>query len=226
MSTVEIPCIPLPEVPKEVKITLPFGGELQAFRDFSQGIPSDCTLTFNLLLQLMPLLAALVCPLKILQFISKLPNLITNPFELAKAVADLGDCIPQPLKFAGTVKDILLLILRFLKCLLDEMKSVLRLQLSIDLESAAGNPVLLEALTCAQKNAQLSMDHLMASTGPIQPLFDLVGSLSGTVGLSLNLPSLAGSTPAGNDLQSIQDTITNLDQIVTQLEQVIENLPI
>ena len=225
MSTISPPCVSLPDVPGEVKVSLPFGGELTAFRDFSQGIPSDCTLTFNLLLQLTPLLAALVCPLKMLLFINKLPSIITNPIELGNAVSELADCIPTPIKFAGTIKDILLLILRFLKCLLDEIKSVLRLQLSIDLESAAGNPVLLDSLTCAQKNAQLSMDHLMASIGPIQPLLNVVGSISGTVGLSLNLPSLAGNTPAGNDLQGIQNTVTQLDQVVTQLEQVIQNLP-
>lgn len=233
MSSGDVPCISLPEVPKEVKITLPFGGQLTAFRDFSQGIPSDCTLTFNLLLQLTPLLAALVCPLKILKFLGVLqqilkdPNPIARIGDLAHALEEMKDCLPSVLftGFPSTIKDILLLILRFLKCLLDEIKSILRLQLSIDLKSAEGNPVLLDSLICAQKNAQRSMDHLMSSIEPIQPLMDVVGAISGTVGLSLDLPSLAGSTPVGNDLKSIQDTVTKLDQIVTQLEQIVESLP-
>ncbi len=228
-----VPCVSLPKVPKDVKITLPFGGELKAFHDFSQGVPTDCTLTFNLLLQLTPLLASLACPLKmlkvmgVLQKIAKSPEDFTQYTDLVQAIADLGDCLPGVLfpNFVGTIKDILLLILRFLKCLLDEMESILRLQLSIDLKSAEGNPILLDTLICAQNNAQRSMENLTASIGPIQPLMDIVGSISGTVGLSLNLPSLAGSTPVGNDLKSFQDTITNLDQVVTQLEQIVESLP-
>jgi len=43
-------------MPSPLKITLPSGDELKAFTDLSKGIPNDCSMTFNLMLQLAPFL--------------------------------------------------------------------------------------------------------------------------------------------------------------------------
>ena len=47
---INVPCPDFPPVSADLKVTLPFG-ELKAFRDFSLSLPTDCNLTFNLLLQ-------------------------------------------------------------------------------------------------------------------------------------------------------------------------------
>src|SRR5947209_17721958 len=105
MSASSLPCVPLPDVPSEIKVKLPFG-ELKGLHDFSQGIPSDCTVTFNLLLQLPPLLASLTCPLRVLNVIAKLkdlasaktpPDIISALPALAKAIDEMADCLPPKL---------------------------------------------------------------------------------------------------------------------------------
>ena len=67
MPSVELNLCPkLPEVSDDLQITLPFGGAMKAIRDISQGIPNDCTMTFNLLTQLQPLLGGMDSVLKML----------------------------------------------------------------------------------------------------------------------------------------------------------------
>ena len=176
---VEIPCVKFPEVSADLKITLPFG-ELKAYRDFAAGMPTDCNLAFNLLIQISPLLASMACLLKILNVISSLkefleafPNIPAVPAKAAKVVAAIGDmatCLPPGLFLSlfVTIKDILELILSFLLCLISQLESILEFQAGIDLNSAEGNPVLLASLKCAQANAQTAADHLAASIGPIR----------------------------------------------------------
>ena len=151
---VEIPCVKFPEVSADLKITLPFG-ELKAYRDFAAGMPTDCNLAFNLLIQISPLLASMACLLKILNVISSLkefleafPNIPAVPAKAAKVVAAIGDmatCLPPGLFLSlfVTIKDILELILSFLLCLISQLESILEFQAGIDLNSAEGNPVLL-----------------------------------------------------------------------------------
>ena len=85
------PCsqLKLPSV-SPLKIHLPTGGTLSAFSDLSKGIPSDCSLTFSLLLQIAPFLASTECLLKVLGLIGPL-------VEVIKA-------IPDPLKLGNTVR--------------------------------------------------------------------------------------------------------------------------
>src|SRR5262249_48627704 len=52
--------ISLPQ-PKKLKVSLPGGGTLKAFSDLSKGIPTDCALTFSLLMQIGPFLASIEC---------------------------------------------------------------------------------------------------------------------------------------------------------------------
>src|SRR5690242_5977086 len=87
--------------PKPLKITLPSGGTLPGLADMSKGIPTDCAYSFNLLLQLGPMLASMECLLKILKFLKPVT-------ELLKPLTKLQP--PSPgviLDFANAVKDIL-----------------------------------------------------------------------------------------------------------------------
>ena len=82
--------------PKPLKINLPTGGTLNAFSDLSKGIPSDCALTFSLMLQIAPFLASTECLLKVLGLIGPL-------IEVIKAIPDplkLGETVPKFLKAA------------------------------------------------------------------------------------------------------------------------------
>ena len=71
-------CPTIPDIPA---ISLLGGAELRGFLDFSAGAPTDCKLTFNLLLQLAPLLASMACIFKILKAITALADGIQDPDE-------------------------------------------------------------------------------------------------------------------------------------------------
>ena len=76
--------------PQKLKVQLPSGGTLQAFTDVSKGIPTDCTLTFSLLLQLAPLLASMDCLLKILKLLKPLIDAVTSPPPTPAMSRDAG----------------------------------------------------------------------------------------------------------------------------------------
>ncbi|MBV9927292.1 MAG: hypothetical protein JOZ96_19900 [Acidobacteria bacterium] len=232
-ATFEIPCPQFPEVSADLKVKLPFG-ELKAFRDFTQGLPTDCTMTFNLLLQIQPLLASMACMLKILNVIGKLKGFFDagpNPFEMAKkagevagAIAEVGSCLPPAmfLSLFCTIKDILLIIVNFLLCLISQLESILEFQVGIDLNAAAGNPALKATLQCALENSKRSAEHLAASIGPIQPLLDMVSMIAGIVGLNIALPPLSGTFQPGADMA---EGVAKLKQSVEALKQVVETIP-
>ena len=93
---------------------------LKAFTDISKGIPTDCAMTFNLLVQLAPLLASMECLLKILKLIKPLVDVVgslgppPDPIKLPKAIVDftkaavdLAPCllIPTPANMIPFVRD-------------------------------------------------------------------------------------------------------------------------
>jgi hypothetical protein len=228
------PCLNLPKIPNIPKITLMGGAELKAFADFSLGPQSDCKLIFSLLLQLAPALASMACLFKILNVISKLKELadvITMPLKLpvaAKglidAIVELTPCIPPlaPLQFALMIKGILNLVISFLNCFIDQLESIVQFQASIDISSAEGNPTLRATLLCAQDNAKTSMDNLMMSLQPLQPILEMVGTLIGIVGLpALDLPKMADISASTEHLQ----TISSIKDAVDTLKTAINALP-
>jgi len=232
-ATIEIPCVPFPEVPADLKITLPFG-ELKAFRDFAAGMPTDCNLTFNLLVQISPLLASMACLLKILKVIGAVEGLlkvVTNPLELPKkaaevlaAIADMATCIPPAIFISlfSTIKDILLLIINFLLCLVSQLESILEFQVGIDLSSAEGNHAILASLKCAQANAQTAADHLAASVGPMMPLFDTINMIASIIQLPVTIQPLDLTFAPGADMAA---NVDKLKQTVEQLKQIVEAIP-
>ena len=50
-----------------LRVRLPNGGEFKAFADISKGIPNDCSLSLNLMVQLAPLLANMKCILAVVR---------------------------------------------------------------------------------------------------------------------------------------------------------------
>lgn len=232
-ATINIPCPEFPDVSADLKVTLPFG-ELKAFRDFTQGLPTDCTMSFNLLLQIQPLLASMACLLKILNVIGKLkgffdavpspPDMASKAVEVVTAIADLGVCLPPGifLSLFCTIKDILLIIVNFLLCLISQLESILLFKAGIDLNAAEGNPLLKATLQCALDNADRSADHLTASIGPIQPLLDMVSMIAGIVGLNIALPPLSATFQPGADMA---EGVTKLKESVEMLKQVVETIP-
>jgi hypothetical protein len=222
-------------LPKPLKITLPTGGTIKAVADLSKGIPSDCAMTFSLMVQLAPMLASMECLIKILKLLKPLVDVVTNlPMppvkavqEFAKAAVDLAPCflIPTPANIIPFIRDVLCLILRVLNCLLGQLKTLVALmrgiQLQLDAARAAGNFELEETLKCAQANAEASGQHMTKAIEPIGVILDLVGPLMGLAGVEpIQLPSLGSQS----DLNALMEVIKTLQGVVGTLEVVVEGL--
>ena len=228
----EVLRIPLPA---PVKITLPTGGSLQAFTDMSKGIPNDCSMSFNLLVQVSPLLAAIECPLKILKVLGPLLKVITGltkvppepptpalAAQLADAAADLAPCllIPTPASILPFVKDILCLIRSVLNCLVSQLRSVRDLMQGLQLRFAAaeGNDDLLATLDCAQENAGASVQNLTQAIEPLSALMGILASLMELAQLPpIELPSV--SAPP-EDIEAISALIDTLQGVVDAIDTV------
>lgn len=241
MSTgVTIPCIELPN-PKPLKISLPFGTDLKSVIDISKGPPSDCTLIHGLMLQLTPALAGLECVLKVLAVIGALAK-VKQPLDIldvAKKAAELGACLNFAVKIPCMMVDILKLIIKYLKCIITSIESILRFQVGINFGAAQGNPVLLASLKCAQNNANASTAQLKEALAVVEPLLavikpigDLAPSLPGPVGDALKIMpdalaaigqvldggSVSAGVPGGEDLAA------KLDEVKSVLQQIDETL--
>lgn len=229
-----VTCAKLPKLQGIPNITLLGGAEIKAFADFSQGMPTDCKLTFNLLLQLSPLLASMACLLKILNVIGKLQAFVEAakpPFtdlpgtipDLLAAIGALKDCIPALAipQIVFMLKGMLQLIVNFLDCFISQLDSIVKFQASIDLTQAEGNPVLRESLLCARDNAQASMDNLMLSLQPVQPILSMVTNVASIAGQSISLPDLSGVGGGADPAQ----VVTSLRDAIASLKNVIASLP-
>jgi hypothetical protein len=223
--------------PGPLKVTLPTGGTLTAFSDLSKGIPSDCSLTFSLLLQLAPFLASTECLLKVLGLIGPL-------IEFVKAVPDpikLASTVPKFLKAAEAVmpcvavvtglgiipfiKDLLCLIIKALNCFLGQMKTLLAimsgLNIQLSLAQANGDTDLMDAIQCEQDNAQALAGTMTASIEPIGVILKLAGTLFGIAGMKpIELPAVG----SGTDLQSLNSLVQTLQGVVGTLTIASEAL--
>lgn len=227
-----VPCIKLPEVPEIPRITLFGGASLSGFIDFSAGMPSQCTATFSLLQQLSPMLASLVPILKILKVLQALKGAAESAFlDAGDLLAALADLIPlfasfTPAGMALTISGILKLLIGFLNCFIGQLEAALKVQANIAaLQASAGaNPaevslVLKTSLSCAQANASLALDHALASLGPLQVLIETVTIIGGIAGVQLDLKF---DTSGAADMQEV---ITNMKATITQIEEIVQNLP-
>jgi hypothetical protein len=219
------------KTPSPLKINLPTGGTLSAFSDLSKGIPSDCSLTFSLMLQIAPFLASTECLLKVLGLIGPL-------IEFVKAVPDpikLASCVPKFLKAAEAVlpcvavvtglgiipflKDLLCLIIKALNCFLQQMKSLLGimggLSIQLSLAQSAGDTDRMSAIQCEQENAQTLAANMTASIEPVGVILELAGTIFGIAGMKpITLPAVGSAT----DLASLNTLVETIQGVVGTLQ--------
>jgi hypothetical protein len=218
-----------------LSVQLPTGGALQAFADISKGIPTDCSMTFSLMLQLAPFMASIQCLLKVLQLLKPLVEIVQGlPFPPAKALGDFAEAavglapcllIPTPAVMIPFVLDLLCLILKVLKCFLDQMKSLIAIlgPLSLQLTAAqqAGNDELVATLQCAQQNAQTQAGQIMNSLGPVGALLEIAGPLLGIAGVpAITLPSLGSAS----DLAALQSVVQTIETVVGTVQGIVDGL--
>jgi hypothetical protein len=233
MAEVNVPCVEFPKLPPIPNVKLIGGVELNGFLDFSTGMPSDCSVTFNLLAQLAPALAGLAPILNILSVIKALADFASNPLvkgpDLIAAINKIAGMFIAltPAGIAVTIKGVVSLIINFLSCFISQLESAVKLQAdlsliqqNIALDPSLASPVLTASLSCAQANAEITMQQATGALGPIKPLLDIVNTIGGIAGLSLEMPAL--SLSAGADPTQ---AITSLRKAIDGLKDVINSLP-
>jgi len=219
--------------PKPLQLALPTGGSMQALTDVSKGIPTDSAMTFSLLQQISPLLAAIDCPLKMLKVLgplveavtglAKVPPSFPTPELIEKilaAVADLAPCLGLVVpggSMVPFVKDLLCLIRTVLAGLAGQLRSVRDALADAEASFAAaeGNADLLALLECAQQNTQASMANITQAIEPISailglmsPLFEIAQMPAITIEMPGGTPTDADSlTPVVDALQAVVDVI-------------------
>lgn len=226
--------------PTTLTLSLPTGGSLPAINDFTRGLPTDCSLAFNLLAQIGPLMGNLHCVISILKVVKPMMEVVTgltkNPLKPpAQAVAEMAEAIPPAMECilklvvpqSGLVfflADVLNLIAKLLKCLMQHLESLASMLggLNLKIESAAGNPDLLGSLQCAQENALTSAAGLMASVEPLAALIELAKPLASFAGVELDI-DLSGLGSA-DSAEAIQQVVETLTPIVAAIETVAQAL--
>jgi hypothetical protein len=222
-----------------LSVQLPTGGALQAFADISKGIPTDCALTFSLMLQIAPFLASIACLVKVLKLLKPLIDIIKGLpvppvgalIEFGKAAVDLAPCllIPTPASIIPFVRDLLCLILKVLTCFLDQIKSLIRIlePLTLQLQAAqqSGNDELTATLTCASKNAQTQAGQIMNSLGPVGMLLQIAGPLFDIAGVpAITMPALGSATDVAA-LNSIVKTVQGVTGTIQSAVDVLGGCP-
>jgi hypothetical protein len=221
--------------PEPLKLQLPTGGTIQAFADISKGIPTDCSMTFSMMLQIAPFLASIDCLFKVLGIIGPLTDVIKSlgpppdPIKLPPAILKFLDAAeklaPCLLVITGAplipfLKDLLCLIIKALNCFLGQLKTLLGVltEISSQLNGAlaSGNTELITILQCAQANADLQAQHLTASIEPIGRILELAAPLM----------ELAGQPPMKLPAVDTQTDIDSLNQLVKTIQTVVATLQI
>ncbi len=228
-------CLDLrPPPPQQLKVTLPSGGALTALSDLGKAVPTDCSLTFSLMLQIMPLMASMECLLKVLKLLKPLTDAVTNfpPSpkllkDIAEAVTDLAPCflMVTPAGMIPFVRDILCLILAVLRCLIGQLQTLSELMGGLTLQLAdaekAGNRALAESLKCAQENSLIEMQHLMNGFGPIGVVLDLMSPMMSIAGVgAIKLPALGDDAST----EAMTQTLDTLQQTVDTIQSVVDTL--
>lgn len=234
-------CVKLP-APGKAEIQLPTGGKIKGVVDITKGIPDDCSLNFSLVLQLAPLLASIDCLVKVLKLIKPLIDVVNSlgpppdPIKLPEAIIEFGKAvepllpclaIPTPVIMIPFVRDILLLIVKLLSCLVGQLKTILAvmggLALQIGSAQAAGNSELLAALQCAQDNANASAQHMMSAIDPVLVLLSLAEPFLGIAGVD---PIKTPAIDSAEDIEGLTTVVTTLEDLVKVLQLVVDTPPL
>ncbi len=224
--------------PQKLSLCLPFGGQIQGITDITKGIPDDCSLSFSILLQLPPIMASLACFIKVLKLVKPLMEVlqsVTNPPKLAQVLPDfltaakevVGCLLQIQLGIPMFVRDLLLLIAKFLGCLAQQMKSIANLmgglQLSISTAQANGNTELLAQLQCAQQSAQNQAAGMMGQMDVIAAIMQIAEPL---LGMAPGVPKITIPTGiSASDVQSVNDAADTMLQIAQMLQTIASALP-
>ncbi len=233
------PCIDLSlPRPKLPEIRLPTGGSIKGLADITKGVPSDCSLNFSLALQLAPIMASIECLVKVLALIGPLIEVIKalpNPVKIAEAVPafleaakELAPCllVPTPLAMVPFVKDILALIIALVRCLVQQLESILKLMRGLELQIATarstGNAELLSTLECARSNAKSAMQGTMTGIEPIGVLLELAKPFLGIAQVDpITLPNVGSP----EDADALEEILTTMKDFLSVLQAIVDALP-
>ncbi|CAB3778766.1 hypothetical protein LMG28614_00722 [Paraburkholderia ultramafica] len=230
--------LPKPTLPQ---IRLPTGGTIQGIADLTKGIPSDCSLNFSLALQLAPIMGSIECIVKVLALITPLidvvkglgpppdgPKLLKAIPEFLKAADAMKRCllVPTPFAMFPFVKDILALIIAMLRCLVQQLRSIIKtlgeLELSIAAATRAGNTQLLSALQCARENQQTALESTMQGVEPVKVLLTLARPFLDIAQVpDITIPPLAPTA----DLTALTGTLNTLQSVLQTLQAIVDTLP-
>ncbi|WP_419694218.1 hypothetical protein ACN2CC_26430 [Mesorhizobium muleiense] len=213
---------------------MPTGGSLTALHDMGKAVPTDCSLSFSLMLQIMPLMASMECLLKVLKLLKPLSDAVTSPpptpaliKEIVEAVADLAPCFVAitPAGMIPFVRDILCLLLALLRCLIGQLKTLAEIMggLTIQLEAAeaSGNADLVSILKCAQENSLNSMQHLMNGFGPVGVILEMMSPMMSIAGVSaIKLPAMGDTSST----EGLNDVLTTLQTVVDTIQVAVDAL--
>jgi hypothetical protein len=123
------------------------------------------------------------------------------------------------------IKDLLLLIIKIIKCMIGQLETILGIMQGIELRlgeaQAAGNTELMKVLECARENAINAAGHAQQSLGPVTNILPLIQSFLELAGVSFELPALGSP----EDAAALSETISKLNDTITTLESIIETLP-
>jgi hypothetical protein len=215
----------LPKV-KIPSITLPTGAKLKALADVSKGIPTDCSVAFNLLLQIGPILASMECFLKLLKVVGAIINAVKDPLkipDLVEAATEVAPCLAMPTgaNLPLFIKDILCLIAKILKCAIGSLKSVAQLMqgltLSLDAAAQEGNEDLIMTLKCAQENAAIQAGTVLTSIEPLAVLLEMASPVMEMAQIGpITIPTI-GSAESADELLQV---VTVLEGVVEILEEI------
>ncbi|MCP4304300.1 MAG: hypothetical protein GY788_05360 [bacterium] len=230
--------------PKSQSVKLPTGRTLKGVVDITKSIPDDCSLSFSLVLQLAPFLANLECLLKLLDVIQPLANIVKNLASPdKKEVKNFGtaasvfvECLTD---FTGGIptflKDILCLIVKILRCMIQQQQSLLNLMGGLSLQmqeaAAAGNTGLMASLECARQNASMSAAHSASAIEPVLVLLALIKPLFGFIPdeEKQKLDALDGITiptiGSTEDVEEMNEHLDKLRGVVDAIELVAMALP-
>jgi hypothetical protein len=197
-----------------LKVTLPTGGTISAFADISKGIPTDCSMTFSLMLQIAPFLAATECLLKVLKLLKPLIDVIQGlPMPPVKAIQE----------FVKAAVDLppFLLVPAQPSIITSLVKILGGLWLQLTAAQQEGNDELVGVIQCAQANAQTQAGQIMNSLGPVGVLLDLAGPLFGIAGIpAIQLPALGSAS----DLAALNSVVQTMQSVVATIQIVADGL--
>jgi hypothetical protein len=158
-------------------------------------------------------------------------KIITAFGDIVEAGKDVAECIANvttpALGIWPFLKDLLLMIARMLRCIVETLKSIVSIMDGLELQIASarqnGNDELLAQLACARENAEIAAAGQMTAIEPIQVLLDLAKPFFAIGGVpEIALPAFGSDT----DVESLKSLIETLDTVLGAIETAAEAVPV